>query len=87
MKFDAKLIVGILTLLFLYSCEGGTTFTKEINNASSETLTVSLYSSSWSDTNTTIGPNERKDIYFIWVMFLVIYTMNDIRDSFSRCSK
>lgn len=49
----------------LASCEGGTTFTKTITNNSSETLTVELFTSTFSSaTTTTIAPNETKDIFW-----------------------
>ena len=59
-----KLFFGCAAIFLLYSCEGGTTFTKAINNTSSETLTVTLHTTFGSQDAMTINPNEQKDIYF-----------------------
>ena len=55
----------VVVAIGLISCEGGTTFTKTITNNSSETLTVELFTSTFSTpTTTTIAPNETKDIFW-----------------------
>lgn len=52
-----------LIILFL-SCEGGTTFTKTIDNKSSESITVKLITIYGSNTHLTIETNESKEIYW-----------------------
>ncbi len=57
-------LLGCAFATLLYSCEGGTTFTKTINNTSSETLTVTVHSSFGSNVAEVINPNEEKQIYW-----------------------
>lgn len=66
-KLSTLFTYCIAISLFFCSCEGSTTFTKTIVNNSSETLTVTAFSS----TNTsnilgtiTIIPNDQKQVYW-----------------------
>lgn len=58
-----KLSVASLLLIFLSSCEGGTTYTKTIENNSSETLTVNGYSVYWGNNSIIVGSDKTKDIW------------------------
>ncbi len=52
----------VLSLLVTMSaCEGGTTFTKSLTNNTSETITLSVFSSS--EREVTIAPDETKSIW------------------------
>lgn len=59
-----KIFFGLAATVALYSCEGGTTFTKNINNISSETLTVTVHATFGDLEPVTIAPNEEKNIYW-----------------------
>lgn len=52
----------LLLAVILTSCEGGTTFTKDIQNASSDTITVSVYPSTGSGP-VTISPGETRTVW------------------------
>ena len=59
-RSNALISVGIISLFFWTSCEGGTFFTKTIDNKSSETITVKLFTI-YGDNNTVmINSNEAK---------------------------
>jgi|GEM_PF-1833231 len=63
-RSNALISVGIISLFFWTSCEGGTFFTKTIDNKSSETITVKLFTI-YGDNNTVmINSNEAKEIYW-----------------------
>ncbi len=51
-------------MILLTSCEGGTTFTKTIDNKSSETITVKLFTIYGINEPATINSNESKEIYW-----------------------
>jgi hypothetical protein len=58
-------VVLVMGIILLIGCEGGTTFTKTIHNQSSETITITVYSSySGGQTDHMINPNESKQIYW-----------------------
>jgi len=57
-------IVLITTVILLISCEGGTTFTKTINNKSSEEITIKVYSIYGNEQSEIINSNESKEIYW-----------------------
>ncbi len=62
-----KLVLGItlpLLYLVLTSCEGGTTFTKKVNNQSGDTLIVATYSVYASDKPVTIPPGTSKEVFW-----------------------
>ncbi len=46
------------------SCEGGTTYTKTIDNKSSDTITLKLYSTYLNDQTFTINPIVSQEIYW-----------------------
>lgn len=62
----ANLSTALLALLLLTGCEGGTTFTKEVRNESSETLTLRLHTSFLTTASDTfrIEPGSRETIYW-----------------------
>ncbi len=62
-------------LLLLCACEGGTTFTKSINNTSSETLTVTAYTVYSTGNEVVLNPNEEKEVY--WNDFMGRFTGDD----------
>lgn len=64
MKNILKSVICFIAIITLYSCEGGTTFTKTISNTSSETLTVKAYTIYGKQNTVTIAPNEQKEIYW-----------------------
>jgi hypothetical protein len=47
----------------MFSCEGGTTFTKIIDNKSTETVTIKTFTTIYGEQNHIIKPNEAKTIY------------------------
>ena len=51
-------------VLFLTACEGGTTFTKSLNNKSSETITIKLFTRYGPSEEVTVNPNESKIVFF-----------------------
>jgi len=56
---------AFLSLLFLIiACEGGTTFTKTIDNKSSESITIKLSMNTGYEESFTILSNETKQIYW-----------------------
>lgn len=62
-----KLFVLILSLsasILFSSCEGGTTFTKSIDNRSDETIQVVLHTIYGSHEESTIQPNESTQIFW-----------------------
>ncbi|PLX07292.1 MAG: hypothetical protein C0598_13235, partial [Marinilabiliales bacterium] len=54
----------IIIVLLMASCEGGTTFTKTIENKSSETIIIKLYTVYGSNDPITINSYESKEIYW-----------------------
>ena len=56
--------ISITILFLLTSCEGGTTFTKTIDNNSSETITVKLFTIYGDYEPVTINTNGSKEIYW-----------------------
>jgi hypothetical protein len=70
--------------LALSSCEGGTTFTKTIENKSSETITVRVYSIYDAGESVTINANESAQIYWDDQMGFFVdnsYTCTNLIDS------
>ncbi len=65
-KLSIKPILSVvLSIAFLYACEGGTTFTKTINNQSSDTISFKLFharTDKFVETR-TICPNQSAEIY------------------------
>ncbi|MGB0863131.1 MAG: hypothetical protein ACPG19_01880 [Saprospiraceae bacterium] len=53
----------IISIVFIYSCEGGTTFSKIVDNKSTETITIKMTTSFGGEQEHTIAPNETKTIY------------------------
>lgn len=53
----------ILAAFFMFSCKGGTTFTKIIDNKSTETVTIKTFTTIYGEQNHIIKPNEAKTIY------------------------
>jgi hypothetical protein len=70
--------------LALSSCEGGTTFTKTIENKSSESITVRVYSIYGAGESVTINANESAQIYWDDQMGFFVdnsYTCTNLIDS------
>ncbi|MEE4176319.1 MAG: hypothetical protein V2I46_02295 [Bacteroides sp.] len=63
-KENLYVFVAIALMLFLGSCEGGTTFTKTLDNRSSEDITVKLYTHFGESSPVTVNSNEKKEIYW-----------------------
>ena len=61
-KITSQLRFGII--LLLAACEGGTTFTKTIENKSSESITVVLFTTLGEKNEAVINPNTTKEIYW-----------------------
>lgn len=59
LRFNALILV-----FFLPSCEGGTTFTKNIENKSFETITVKIFAASITNLTVTLNPNETKQVFW-----------------------
>ena len=57
-------IVSMTVITILSSCEGGTTFTKSIENRTTETIRVKLQTIYSSQDEITINPNESKQIFW-----------------------
>jgi hypothetical protein len=51
-------------VFFFTACEGGTTFTKYIDNKTSETITIKLFTNFGPSEEVTVNPNERKIIFW-----------------------
>ena len=64
MKNLFVLITSISAIFILPSCEGGTTFTKSIDNRTSDTVRVKLHTIYDSKNEITINPNESKQIFW-----------------------
>jgi hypothetical protein len=64
MKNLFVLITSISAIFILPSCEGGTTFTKSIDNRTSDTVRVKLHTIYDSKDEITINPNESKQIFW-----------------------
>jgi len=64
MKNLFVLITSISVIIILPSCEGGTTFTKSIDNRTSDTVRVKLHTIYDSKNEITINPNESKQIFW-----------------------
>ncbi len=63
MKKVIVLIISIAATV-LFSCEGGTTFTKNIENRTPETIQVKLHTIYGNIDETVINPNESKRIFW-----------------------
>jgi hypothetical protein len=63
MKMKHLIGLGIIMIVFV-SCEGGTTYTKNIDNQTSETITVTLITLYGSNDPVTILPKTTKEIYW-----------------------
>jgi hypothetical protein len=57
-------LIFITICIVLVSCEGGTTFIKTIDNRSSETIVITLFTAYGSNIADTIRANESKEIYW-----------------------
>lgn len=78
------LILSISASILFSSCEGGTTFTKSIDNRSTETIQVMLKSIYGNSEETTILPNESKQIFWDDQMGFFVddsYTCTQLIDS------
>ena len=58
------LILVVLMIPALLSCEGGTTFTKRVHNQSGDTLVVITYSLYASDVPVTIVPGASQEVFW-----------------------
>lgn len=85
MKTKSILCFSLITLMILLtSCEGGTTFTKTIDNRSSESITVKLFTIYGSYESLTVNSNVSKEIYWNDQMGSFVddgYTCTQIIDS------
>ena len=85
MKTKSILCFSLITLMILLtSCEGGTTFTKTIDNRSSESITVQLFTIYGSYESLTVNSNVSKEIYWNDQMGSFVddsYTCTQIIDS------
>ena len=85
MKTKSILCFSLITLMILLtSCEGGTTFTKTIENRSSESITVKLFTIYGSYESLTVNSNVSKEIYWNDQMGSFVddgYTCTQIIDS------
>lgn len=61
-KFFRPAILVIVVILT--SCEGGTTFTKTIENKTSETITVKLFTTLGTQDPVSLSPNETKQVFW-----------------------
>lgn len=61
---NIKIQVVIFVLVVLASCEGGTTYTKTIDNQSSDTVLLKLFTPYLNDQSFTINPNGSKQVYW-----------------------
>jgi hypothetical protein len=59
-----NLLVSVTLLIALSSCEGGTTFTKTIENKSSEEISFKMFTIYGSNNSYVINPNESKEVYW-----------------------
>lgn len=58
-------VTGLISVMIIFSsCEGGTTFIKSIDNRTTETIQVKLYTIYGSNDEVTINPNESRQIYW-----------------------
>ena len=65
MKIKSILYISLITLIIsLISCEGGTTFTKTIDNETAESITIKLTTIYGSNEPVTIMSNESKAIFW-----------------------
>ena len=64
MKKIVVLTLAITGIILLSSCEGGTTFIKKIDNRTDETISVKLHTIYGSNDETTINPNEIKQLFW-----------------------
>ncbi|MEZ5195791.1 MAG: hypothetical protein R2764_05165 [Bacteroidales bacterium] len=85
MKTKSILCFSLITLMILLtSCEGGTTFTKTIDNKSSESISVKLFTNYGSSESFTVSSNASKEIYWDDQMGRFVddsYTCTQIIDS------
>ncbi len=65
-------LAAILHIVTLISCEGGTTFTKNIENNSNDTLSVKLYFNYMDSENISILPKQTKEVYYYDVQGLFV---------------
>jgi len=61
---NIKVHVIIFVLVVFASCEGGTTYTKTIENKSSDTILLTIFSAYLNDQSFTINPNDSQEIYW-----------------------
>ena len=84
MKNIAISLFVLLTISLIVGCEGGTTFTKRIENNSNDEITIKLYTIYGPTESHTILPNESKLIYWDDQMGVFVgnsYTCTQIIDS------
>ncbi len=62
------IIPSIALALFLVGCEGGTTYTKTIDNRSSDTLAVRVYTVFGSSDTSLVMPGEATEVFWNDVM-------------------
>jgi hypothetical protein len=75
---------ALMAITLFSACEGGTTFSKRIENRSSETIKVKLFTVFGPADETTILPNESKQIFWYDKMGLFVdeaYTCVQLIDS------
>lgn len=84
MKNIALLLFVILIMSFIAGCEGGTTFTKKVENNTDNEITILLYTIYGPTESHIILPNESKVIYWDDQMGIFVgesYTCTQIIDS------
>ena len=65
MATKSSLSIGLIAIIILLtSCEGGTTFTKTIDNKTSESITIKLITIYGSNEPVTIMSKESKEIFW-----------------------
>ena len=63
MKSSILFLALFSLLIALSACEGGTTFTKTVENQSSESISLKVFSAYGSNSSTTINPDESVEIF------------------------
>ena len=84
MKSQLTRLLLILLTVTLASCEGGTTFTKKIENQSEDTLTVFIYSYADQKGPLSVPPGTAREIFWSDRMGMFVgedYTCTDEIDS------
>lgn len=59
-----KVLFVIFVMVVLTSCEGGTTYTKTLDNQSSDTIILKLFTAYLNDQSFTINPKSAEQIYW-----------------------